>query len=73
MTVTEAVAQIEELEKRRQHSAPISQEEVACPETQAAVRILAAAYERAQKRDPLYGDRRRGRCLPLPSASVPPG
>jgi hypothetical protein len=73
MTVTEAVAQIEELEKPRQHSAPISQQEVACPETQTGVRILSAAYDRVQKRDPLYGDRRRGRCLPLPPASVPPG
>jgi hypothetical protein len=35
-----------------------------CPETQAAVHILAAAYERVSKRDPLYGERRRARTLP---------
>jgi hypothetical protein len=73
MTVTEAVAQIEELEKRQQHSASISQGEVACPEMQAAVRVLATAYERLRKRDPLYGDRRRAGFLSPPPGRVLPG
>jgi hypothetical protein len=73
MTVTEAFAQIEELERQRHDSAPVSHQEVSCPETQAAVRILAAAYERVQKRDRLYGDRRKASSLPPPPGRVLPG
>jgi hypothetical protein len=70
MTLTEAVTQIQELEGRRNDSAPVSQQDVSCPETQSAVRILAAAYEGVQKRDPLYGDRRRGSPLGPPPGRV---
>jgi len=72
MTLDEALAQIEEL-GRASKSAPVSQKEALCPETQAAVRILAAAYERVRKRDPLYGDRRRAVALPPPPGRVLPG
>jgi hypothetical protein len=71
MTLDEALAQIEEL-GRGCSSAPVSQKEALCPETQTAVRILAAAYERVRKRDPLYGDRRWAGALLPPPARVPP-
>jgi hypothetical protein len=73
MTVSEALAQIEHLEKQLGKSAPISQQEVACPEIQAAVRVLATAYERVRKHDPLYGDRRRAGFLSPPPGRVLPG
>jgi hypothetical protein len=69
MTLDDALRQIEEL-GRIQSSSPVSQQEVLCPETQAAVRILAAAYDRVRKRDPLYGDRRRAGALPPPPGRV---
>ena len=72
MALAEALAQIDEL-GRGCSAAPVSQKEVLCPEMQAAVRILAAAYERVRKRDPLYGDRRRPSALPPPPARVLPG
>jgi hypothetical protein len=71
MTLAEALGQIEEL-GRGSDSSRVSQKEVLCPETQAAVRILAEAYERVRSRDPLYGDRRRG-ALPPPPGRVLPG
>jgi hypothetical protein len=73
MTVTEALNQIEERQRQQHDSAQVSQQEVSCPETQIAVRILAAAYERVQKRDPLYGGRRRANSLPPPPGRVLPG
>ena len=73
MTLAEALTQIEEL-NRACNSAPVSQKEALCPEkTQAAVQILAAAYQSVRKRDPLYGERRRAGTVPPPPASVPPG
>jgi hypothetical protein len=72
MTLAEALTQIEEL-GRACNSAPVSQKEVLCPETQAAVQTLAAAYESVRKRDPLYGERRRAGTVPPPPARVPPG
>ena len=72
MTLAEALAQIDEL-GRGCNSAPVSQKEVLCPETQAAVQILAAAYGRVRKRDPLYGNRRRAGAFPPPPARVLPG
>jgi hypothetical protein len=72
LTLDEALKQIEEL-GRNQNSAPVSQQEVLCPETQAAVRILAEAYSRLQKRDALYGDRRRAGALPPPPGRLLPG
>ena len=72
MTIDDALAQIEQL-GRQQSNAPVSQQEVACPETQKAVRILAAAYERVRKRDPLYGGHRRARALQVPPGRVLPG
>lgn len=72
MTLVEALTQTEEL-GRACNSAPVSQKEALCPETQAALQILAAAYQSVRKRDPLYGVRRRAGALPPPPASVPPG
>ena len=64
MTLDEAWHQIDRL-GRPDGSAPVSQQEVLCPETQVALRILSAAYERVQKRDPLYGESRRTGVLRL--------
>lgn len=72
MTLRQALAQIGEL-SCTSSPAPVSQKEVLCPETQAAVQILAAAYERVRKRDPLYGDRRQAGALPPPPGRVLPG
>jgi hypothetical protein len=72
MTLAEALAQIEEL-GRGSGSSRVSQKEVLCPDTQAAVRILAEAYERVRRRDLLYGERRRAGALPPPPGRVLPG
>ncbi|MCZ2075024.1 MAG: hypothetical protein LC130_08490 [Bryobacterales bacterium] len=72
MTVSEALAQIEKL-KAQDSPALASQEEIVCPETQKAVRIVAAAFDCVRKRDPLYGRRRQVGCLPPPPARVLPG
>jgi hypothetical protein len=72
MTLAEALAQIDEL-GRGCSSAPISQKEVLCTETQAAVRVLARAYHEVQKRDPIYGQPRRTGYLPPPPGRVLPG
>lgn len=69
MTLDDALLQIEKLGRVR-NSSPVSQQEVLCPEMQAAVRILAAAYDRVRKRDPLNGDRRRAGGLPPPPGRV---
>jgi hypothetical protein len=71
MTLNEALAEIEAL-SRGSSQQPALEEEIKCGDTQRAVRILADAYERLRKRDPLYGDRRRFRLLPPPPGSVPP-
>jgi hypothetical protein len=72
LTVEEALGQLREL-GRKGNPSPVSQEEVLCQETQAAVRILAAAYDRVRRKDPLYGERRRAAFLPPPPGRVPPG
>jgi hypothetical protein len=72
MTLAEALSQIERLGRGRR-SASISQKEALCPETQAAVRILARAFHQVQKRDPIYGQRRRTGYLAPPAGRVLPG
>ena len=67
--------ELTDLETRRRSGGPNQvaiQEEVSWPDTQAAVKLLAAAYEHLRKRDPLYGQQRRFRSLGLPPGSVPP-
>ena len=71
MTLNEALAEIEAL-SRGSCQQPVLEEEIKCGDTQQAVRILADAYERFRKRDPLYGDRRQFRLLAPPPGSVPP-
>ena len=44
--------------------------EALCPETQAAVQILAAAYERVRKRDPLGEPTARGWLAGRPLAAI---
>jgi hypothetical protein len=72
MTLAEALTQIEEF-GRACNSAPVTQKEASCPQTQAAIQILAAAYQSVRKLDPLYGERRRAGTLLPPPARVPPG
>jgi hypothetical protein len=71
MTLDEAIAEIE-IFGRGASNQPVPQEEIACADTQQAIRLLANAYEHLRKRDPLYGDRRRLRSLAPPPGSVPP-
>jgi len=71
MTLDEALHQIEQL-GRPEQPVPVSEQEVLCPETQAAVCILSAAYARVQKRDPFCGARRRTGVLPPPPGRVLP-
>ena len=71
MTLNEAVADIETV-SRGGCNQPTSQEATVCADTQQAVRLLAHAYEHSRNRDPLYGDRHRGRLLGPPPGSVPP-
>lgn len=73
MTLDEALKQLNELGRTADQPSPVSQEEVLCPDTQEAVRILAVAYDRARRRDPLYGERRRSATLPPPPGRVLPG
>ena len=73
MTLDEALKQLNELGRTGDDPSPVLQEEVLCPDTQEAVRFLAAAYERVRRRDPLYGDRRRAAALPPPPGRVLPG
>ena len=72
MTLAEALADIEMRchGEGANHAQP--QKEVAWSDTQAAVRLLAAAFEHLRKRDPLFGHQRRFRSLGLPPGSVPP-
>ena len=72
MTLAEALADIERRGRGNESNQAVSQEEVAWPDTQAAVRLLAAAYEHVRKRDPLFGHQRRFRSLGPPPGSVPP-
>jgi hypothetical protein len=72
LTLDEVLQQIEKLGRNR-NSAPVLQQEVLCPRTQVTVRILAEAYTRVQKRDPLYGDRRRTGALAPPPGRLLPG
>ena len=71
MTLNEALADIETVSPGGCNQ-PTSQEEIACADTQQAIRLLAYAYEHIRNRDPLYGDRRRSRLLGPPPGSVPP-
>ena len=71
MTLNETLADIETV-SRGGCNQPTSEEEIACADTQQAVRLLAHAYEQIRDRDPLYGDRRRSRLLGPPPGSVPP-
>jgi hypothetical protein len=73
MTLDEALASIDRLSRIGCNNHSISREEVTCADTQQAVRLLAEAYDHLRRRDPLYGDRRRSRCLAPPPGSVPPG
>lgn len=70
MTLAEALADIERRGRGNESNQAV--EEVAWPDTQAAVRLLAAAYEHVRKRDPLFGHQRRFRSLGPPAGSVPP-
>ncbi len=72
MTFADALADIEMRGRGEGPDQAPTQEEVAWPDTQAAVRLLAAAYEHLQKRDPLYGHQRRLRSLASPPGSMPP-
>ena len=72
MTLNEAIADIETA-SRGESNQPLPQEEIACADTQQAIRLLAGAHEHLRKRDPLYGDRRRFRSVAPPPGSVPPG
>ena len=72
MTLAEALADIERRGRGNESNQSVSQEEVAWPDTQAAVRLLAAAYEHVRKRDPLFAHQRRFRSLGPPPGSVPP-
>lgn len=72
MTFAEALADIERRGRGEGPDQAPAQEEIAWPDTQSAVRLLAAAYEHLGKRDPLYGHQRRLRCLAPPPGSVPP-
>lgn len=72
MTRDEALQQIEEL-RRPNNPAPVSQKEILCPDTQAAVRILGRALEHVRRRDLLYGERRNRGFLPPPAGRVLPG
>ena len=72
MTLAEALADIEKRGRGDGSSQAPPQEEVAWSDTQAAVRLLAAAFENLRKRDPLFGHQRRFRSLGLPPGSVPP-
>ena len=73
MTINEALADIDRLNQVGDNQHSVSQEEIKCEDTQKAVRLLAEAYDRLRRRDPLYGDRRRFRSLAPPPGSVPPG
>jgi len=72
MTLAEALADIEMRCNGDGSNQARPQEEVAWPDTQAAVRLLAAAFEHLRKRDPLFGHQRRSRSLGLPPGSLPP-
>ena len=72
MTLAEALADIEMRGHGDRCNQAPPQEEAAWPDTQAAVRLLAAAFEHLRKRDPLFGHQRRFRSLGLPPGSVPP-
>jgi hypothetical protein len=73
MTIDEALTDIDRLSRVGSNHLSVSCEEVTCADTQQAVRLLAEAYDYLRGRDPLYGDRRRFRCLAPPPGSVPPG
>lgn len=73
MTMDEVLAAIDRLSRVGSNHCCISQEEVTCEDTQKAVRLLAEAFDHLRRRDPLYGDQRRFRCLAPPPGSVPPG
>jgi hypothetical protein len=70
LTIDEALKQLNEFGRVGDDPSPVSQEEVRCPDTQEAVRILATAYDRVRRRDPLYGERRRPAVLPPPPGRV---
>ena len=72
MTIAEALADIDMRGRGDESNQLASQEEIACPDTQPAVRLLAEAYEHLRKRDHLYADRRRCASLAPPPASLPP-
>jgi len=73
LTLDEALEQLNGLGRTGDDPSPVSQEEVLCADTQEAVHILAAAYDRVRRRDPLYGDRRRAAALPPPPGRLLPG
>jgi len=73
MTMDEALTDMDGRSRAKFNHHSVSHEEVACADTQQAVRLLAEAYEHLRKRGPLYGDRRRFRSLAPPPGSVPPG
>ena len=73
MTLIEALADIETIVRRSGSNQLMLREDITCPDTQQAVRLLAIAYETLRNRDPLYGDRRRSRSLGPPPCSMPPG
>ena len=72
MKLREALADIERLGRDGGADHRFTHEETSCHDTQ-AVHILAEAYDHLRRRDPLYGDRRRFRCMVPPPGSVPPG
>ena len=72
MTFAEALADMERRGRDEGLDQAPTEEEIAWPDTQSAVRHLAAAYEHLPKRDPLYGHQRRLRSLASPPGSMPP-
>jgi len=71
VTRDEALEEIKQLSEGKK-SAPVSQQEVLCPEMKAAARVLSLAFDRIRKHDPLYGRRRHTGGLAPPPGLVPP-
>ena len=61
MTLEEALQHIDELGRKRHNTTPVSQKEVLCADTQAAVRVLASAYQQVQKTRSIYGRKANNR------------
>ena len=71
MTREEALKELDQLSQAVK-SGPVSEREVLCQEMNEAARILSMAFERARKRDPLYGNIRRTGALSPSPGRVPP-